>query len=135
MGNEASFDWSRSFGARMVPVDLQRVRYEESNMRVINRVTMSVASLVVSAVAVAAEPSNAPHLPWEQQAARPVPTPGQYPALHWTSLIGTGSAAGNQQALRWQSIPSAASQPHARMYWSALVGTGEAAARERDSTH
>jgi hypothetical protein len=77
MGNEASFDWSRSFGARMVPVDLQRVRYEESNMRIINRVTMSVASLVVSAVAVAAEPSNAPHLPWEQQAPRPVTTSGQ----------------------------------------------------------
>ena len=104
-------------------------------MRIISGVTLSIASLVLSAVAAAAEPSIGPHLPWDQQAARAVTTPGHYAAVHWTAVIGTGSgASAEHQLVSLPSLPSAASQPRALQNWSALIGTGTAAALERGPT-
>jgi hypothetical protein len=100
-------------------------------MRIINTVTLSVVSLVASAVAAAAEPADAPHLSWEHQAVQPVSAPGHYPALDWTSVIGAGSGAALVMHSRsMQSIQSIGSSPHARQDWSAVIGTGAAAALE-----
>jgi hypothetical protein len=93
----------------------------------INTVTLSVVTLVTSAVASAAEPC----LPWEQQATRPAIESGRNAPLDWTSVIGTGSAAAaatHPQSV--QSIQSSDSHPHARLNWSAVISTGAAAALE-----
>jgi hypothetical protein len=61
MGIEDSLDWNRSCAARMVLINPQRVSCKVSNMRIIDRVIVSVASLVLTTVAAAAEPSNGIH--------------------------------------------------------------------------
>jgi hypothetical protein len=101
-------------------------------MRSAKLFTVSVAaSLLLGAVAHA---SDAPGLPWNLGSFQRVSAVGaqQYPGLHWTSVIGTGTAAslgGGVSSFQGVGLVNAQHDPGSD--WTAMIGTGTAASLKR----
>jgi hypothetical protein len=101
-------------------------------MRSTKLFTVSVAaSLVLGAVAHASE---APCLPWGVETLQRVPVPGfrHYPDLHWTSVIGMGTAAPLGSGVgSFQRVPLMNAQYNPERDWTSTIGTGAAASAKR----
>jgi hypothetical protein len=89
------------------------------------------ASLLLAAVAHA---SDAPSLPWNVGSFQPVSVAGaqRYPELHWTSVIGTGTAASLGRGVgSFEGGELAMAQHDPDRDWTSTIGTGTAASLER----
>ena len=116
-------------------------------MRTIKIFTTSItASLLLGAVAHAADASGggdgsarksevvkAPSLPWNVETFQRVSlaTSQHYPEPHWTSAIGTGTAAALERGDEsFQQASTAKAQHTPEPVWTSMIGTGTAAALE-----
>jgi hypothetical protein len=114
-------------------------------MRVTKLFTVSVAaSLLLSAVANASDAAGVGEggarrsevvtgtgLPWNLQRVSPAGAQS-YPELHWTSAIGTGTAAALERRDKsFQQDSPAKAQQTPEPVWTSMIGTGTAAALER----
>jgi hypothetical protein len=101
-------------------------------MRSAKLFTVSVAaSLLLGAVAHA---SDAPGLPWNVGSFQRVSAveAQQYPVPHWTSKIGTGTAASLGRGVSsFQGVGLANAQHDPGSDWTAMIGTGTAASLAR----
>jgi hypothetical protein len=89
------------------------------------------ASLLLGAVAHA---TDAPGLPWNSGSVQQVAVmePGRYPELHWTTVIGTGTAASlGRSEGSFEPVPLVAAQHDSEPDWTAAIGAGSAASLER----
>jgi hypothetical protein len=98
-------------------------------MRNVRVLGVSVAaSLLVSAIAQASEPS----LPWQVsggQGIAAVPVV-RYPATDWAAVIGTGDAAAVEASVaKSNGVAPARVRSYPKPDWTAAIGRGTAAAR------
>ncbi|MDB6046384.1 MAG: hypothetical protein JWM63_4935 [Gammaproteobacteria bacterium] len=116
-------------------------------MRVTKLFTVSVAaSLLLGTVAHASDSPGVAEgsvrrsevvtrtgLPWNVETFQRVsPTGAQYySGLHWTSAIGTGTAAALERGDDSFQQASPAKAQHTEPVWTSMIGTGTAAALER----
>jgi hypothetical protein len=123
-----------------------RAQPEESNMRVINRFTTSIAaSLLLAAVAHASDAGGGANgtatkfetvpvtgLPWNVATYQRVSSVTvQHPAEpHRTAKIGTGTAAATVRVVESLQPVSPANPSYPAPLWSSTIGTGGAAALE-----
>ena len=87
-----------------------------------------VASLMVSAIAQASEPS----LPWQVSGTLGVATVSavRHPATVWAAVIGTGDAAAVEaSAVKSGGVAPARVRSYPKPDWTAAIGRGTAAAR------
>ena len=113
-------------------------------MRIIKMFTTSItASLLLGAVAHASdapggsdgsarksEVVKAPSLPWNVETLQRVSpaTAQHYPKPHWTSAIGTGTAAAAESGVdSFQRVSLATAQHYPERHWTSMIGTGTAA--------
>ena len=88
----------------------------------------AAASLVVSAVAQASEPS----LPWQVSGSQGVAAVSavRYPATDWTAVIGTGEAAAVEAGVvRSNDSAPVGVRSYPKPDWTAAIGRGTAAVR------
>jgi len=104
-------------------------------MRSIKLFTVSVAaSLLLGAVAHAADAVTGAGLPWSVASFQRISVvgPQQYPGLHWTSVIGTGTAASLGRGVgSFQRVAQASAQRDPEPDRTATIGAGTAASLKR----
>lgn len=87
-----------------------------------------VASLMVSAIAEASEPS----LPWQVSGNQRVAADSaiRRPATDWTAVIGTGEAAAAESSMvRLNGVAQGGVRSYPKPDWTAAIGRGTAAER------
>ena len=87
-----------------------------------------VASLMVSAIAEASEPS----LPWQVSGNQRVAADSaiRRPAADWTAVIGTGeAAAAESRMVRLNGVAQGGVRSYPKPDWTAAIGRGTAAER------
>jgi hypothetical protein len=117
-------------------------------MRAVKLFTVSVAaSLLLGAAAHASDAAGISEgsarksdvvqgasLPWNVETFQRVSPAGaqHYPELHWTSAIGTGTAAALQRNVgSFQRVSPANAQHYPELDWTSTIGTGTAAGLKR----